>query len=129
MRLGRCIMKIRSDFVTNSSTTSFVIITKGKFTQEKFYNLVGIQNGSPLIPIFEKLFFLLEEKMTPFENPNKPIENVDLKQIIDESLKEGKCVYYGRLSSDNDMLESFFCTDSFEMKNDELYINGVNCGW
>lgn len=123
-------MKIRSDFVTNSSTTSFVIISKGKFTEKKFFNLVGLQKDSPLIPIFKKLFLVLKEKMTPLNNTDLYNENVDLKELIAKSLKEGKYVYYGRLSSDDgDILEAYFCTDSFEMKNSELYINGVSCAW
>jgi hypothetical protein len=122
-------MKIRSDFVTNSSTTSFVIISKGKFTKKKFFDLVGLQTDSPLTPIFQKLFLLLEEKMNPLGNSLEFNENIDLKRVIDESLKEGKFVYTGRLSSDDDILESYFCTDSFEIKDDKLYINGVNCAW
>ena len=122
-------MKIRGDFVTNSSTTSFVIISKGKFTKKKFFNLVGLKPGSPLIPIFENLFILLKEKMTPIGNSLQFDANTDLKRVIDESLKEGKNVYIGRLSSDDNVLESYFCTDSFEMQEDELYINGINCAW
>lgn len=122
-------MKIRSDFVTNSSTTSFVIISKGKFTKKKFFDLVGLQTGSPLTPVFQTLFLLLEEKMNPLSNSLEFNDNIDLKRMIDESLKEGKYVYSGRLSSDDNILESYFCTDSFEMKDDKLYINGVNCAW
>jgi len=129
MKFGGVIVKIRSDFVTNSSSTSFVIVSKGEFTKELFFKLVGLQENSPLIPVFEKLFFLFKEKMAVLDNSNLFADNVELKRIIDESLKTGKMVSHGKLSSEDDRLESFFCTDSFEMKNDVLYINGVECYW
>ncbi|MFA4859821.1 hypothetical protein [Methanoregula sp.] len=122
-------MKLRSDFVTNSSSTSFIIISKGKFTKTHFFALAGIQKDSPLTPVFEKLFLLFEEKMEPLNDPKEYISNPDLRLLIKDSLEEGKSVYCGRLSSEDDLLEAYFCTDSFEMKNDTLYINCVNCAW
>ena len=106
-----------------------MIISKGKFTEKKFLDLAGVKKGSPLLPIFKKLYLLLLENMTPVSDPSMLESNTELMQLIHESLSEGKLVYSGRLSSDSDILESYFCTDSFEMKNEKLYINGINCVW
>lgn len=123
-------MKIRTDFVTNSSSTSFVLISAGNFTEEDFFNLVGIKNDSPLLPIFRRLFSIVSSKMTEINSPDNFSGDKYLKEKITQSLEKGKQVYIGELSSDDgDWLEAYFCTDSFEIENDELYFNGIKCAW
>ncbi len=48
---------------------------------------------------------------------------------IKEAKKSGLKAYYGWLSSDNDMIQTFFCTDSFEVENHKIYFNGLECIW
>lgn len=123
-------MKIRTDFVTNSSSTSFVLISAGNFTEEDFFNLVGIKNNSPLLPIFKRLYTVLSNKMTELHRPENFSGNDYLKEKITKSMREGKRVYFGKLSSDDgDSIEAYFCTDSFEIENDKLYFNGTECVW
>ena len=46
-------MKIRNGFVTNSSSTSFILSMKEEFTEENFISALGAEGDSPLNKIFE----------------------------------------------------------------------------
>ena len=135
-------MKIRKGFVTNSSSTSFIISLKEKYSKENFMSAIGAEGDSPMNKIFEDLFYAIEDDkkniMDVIEHYNEEVDEFLSKQgfskdTIDEVRKllaEGREVYFGELSSDGDTAsEVFFCCESFILCDDNIYFNGNIGGW
>jgi hypothetical protein len=137
-------MKIRAGFVSNSSSTSFLIIAKEDFTPEALRSLMGVDESSPLAGMFEELYASFMDAVRTELDMSKIAKDADIKLYFSEQRRDlsahmlarlnaerGKNVkaYLGRLDSETSPVQTFFCTDSFEEENDQVYINGLECAW
>ncbi len=137
-------MKIRNGFVTNSSSTSFIISTKDELSERTFLKNIGVTGNSAMNKIFEELFSAIDKDKKNILNvirEKEGVENLDsfLKSegydqktidTVSKLISEGRTVYYGRLRSDGETpSEIYFCCESFILCDDNIYFNGSIGGW
>ena len=136
-------MKIRAGFVSNSSSTSFLIIAKEDLNHADFLKLMGIDEDSPVADLFSQLYqdVIEHSQKVDFKTADKKIaaeawfENganrmsAHMLEKIREAKKRGMKAYFGALDSESSMIQTFFCTDSFEVENEKIYFDGLECVW
>jgi len=134
-------MKIRDGFVTNSSSTNFLIISKEELTEEYLLEKLGFRHNSPIKntgkllanSILDGIGNGLRWHKFDYENPS--YDNI-LKVFGKKSAEKFKKltkkdykVYFGHTSSDEDYITSFMTCDYFLIDNRDFYMDGRNCVW
>lgn len=135
-------MKIKRDFITNSSSTSFILAFQGEFSREKILSAFGVEKDSLMQDFFDSLIYDMERDIMPakeycarYESGESYKEFIvsrfgqEAIDRINELETEGFTIYMGRLSSDESMMEVFLCTESFLIDEKGIYINGKDNAW
>ena len=117
-------MKIRTGFVSNSSSSSFIVAYKGeKPTQEQMMESFGITKGSPAADLFSGIF---QELLTAKRMPKVEIEEMRENDPDDEVLKlldEGWTVLQGLASDEgSDPDESFLCFYDIDISTNTIRV-------
>jgi len=137
-------MKIRAGFVSNSSSTSFLIIAKEELNERDFFELMGIASNSPVAGLFRQLYHDVRDSARRSVDFSKVPKDVSIQSLfadsrrelsprmlekLNEARKKGLKAYYGHLDSETNTIQTFFCTDSFEIESEKIYFNGLECMW
>lgn len=132
-------MIIRDGFVTNSSSTNFMIISKEELSSDYLLEKLGFRKGSSIsaaaFSLVDDIVSATKSGVRWFEFDQINYENI-LKIFGKESAekfkkmsKKGYHTYIGHTNSDDDYLTSFMTTDSFVIDEKDFYMDGKNCGW
>lgn len=140
-------MKIRNGYVTNSSSSSFLLSTKKDWGKDIFLSTIGVDGVSPMNQIFEGLFEAIDSQKVEIhravEEINKTGElpetvstvpelleqtgfDAETIAVVEQLIAAGRTVYYGKLYTASDIAsEAYFCCRSFVICEDDIYLNHI----
>lgn len=132
-------MKIKIDFISNSSSTSFVYISKEMLSKHEFMAAAGVSEDSPVASLFEDMFYELNDKIKRGKTIGSIAELEELRSSeiitdsvvcrIEKAFEQGQTVTIGSFSSEASLAELLLCTEIFEIESEGFFINAYENYW
>jgi len=133
-------MKIKFDFVSNSSSTSFVYISDEELSEEAFLKAAGVDGNGPVGDLFRQMHSEISTAILHYGKQVTTKEAADslagthkftpeVVEKMKDAIKQGKKIVTSTLDSDGPLAESLLCMAMFEIESDRFYINAYNNYW
>ena len=131
-------MRIVSSFVTNSSSTSFVLVQRKKLDKKFFLEHFGISSDNILYRTFSDWFDAINSRLRQVPSGLNLLDYLEKEEVyLDEDDKEeivsryqnGEKVFYGSLSTDGDSgggAEVFFASENVIIIDEDFYFTNRN---
>lgn len=119
-------MKIRSGFVSNSSSSSFTVFSKKELTEELLLEIFKIPEGHPLTSLVKDICKCIKRQAKPMdlEEIQEEIEfgSSRAEELLEKS-KQGYYCYTGYFGDDSSYgAESFLCTNGIKAETEDFKI-------
>lgn len=119
-------MKIRMDFVTNSSSSSFILGVKGELTKEKILNMLNMPEKSPLREVAEEIADSIYSSSGKFDL-KQMLEDYgcedasELPDVYKKAIENNKLVFYeGEIYDESNSVDSFLCDMAFDYEDENF---------
>lgn len=119
-------MKIRMDFVTNSSSSSFILGVKDKLTKEKILNMMNVPEDSLLRGLAEEFAGIIYSNSSKFKL-NEILEDYgceDVSELPDMYRKiigNDKFIFYeGVVSDEINSIYNILCHMDFDYEDENV---------
>ena len=131
-------MRIVSSFVTNSSSTSFVLVQKKKLDKKFFLEHFSLDSDNILYRTFSDWFDAINSRLRQVPSGLNLLEYLEKEEVyLDKEDKEeilkryqnGEKVFYGSLSTEGDSgggAEVFFASENVIIIDDDFYFTNRN---
>jgi len=114
-------MKVRFDFVTNSSSSSFVIASKEELNKKMLYELFQISDNHPLRKLLQDIANTILHSATKSTLEEIRENDYSLSEQCAKYLDKGFHLYHGSFNDEgygSDMAESYLCSADLNIETD-----------
>lgn len=119
-------MKVRNGFVSNSSSSSFVIYSKEELSSETLQKALGVPKNHPLHGFVSKITDLFESNSKPFDveelKENFEKYECNYSKNILEKIEEGYSAYRCSFHNDGEGMELALYYSEISVDTDDLII-------